>query len=142
MNTPSIPAAIAPFWAAFEAARGAHVTSRFYEATHFDDNESGANHLATLVFAGKKRATAGLAWSFDGAKGPPSKAGDLSVVDARDRRVPEDSRRMEDRRVSPRSERALARAPVADIELDDVDGRAARSERIDCRRLRLDRSVS
>ncbi|ROZ63885.1 ASCH domain-containing protein [Ramlibacter sp. WS9] len=80
MNTPSIPAAIAPFWAAFEAARGAHVTSRFYEATHFDDNESGANHLATLVLAGKKRATAGLAWSFDGEKRPPPKPGDLSVV--------------------------------------------------------------
>jgi uncharacterized protein YhfF len=80
MGAPPIPAAIAPFWAEFEAAHGIPVASRFYEATHFDDNEASANHLAALVLAGKKRATAGLAWSFDAEKGRPPKAGDLSVI--------------------------------------------------------------
>ena len=80
MTALAIPLAIVPFWNEFQAAHGPDVSSRFYEAMHFDDNEPSANHLAQLVLAGTKRATAGLAWSFehDGRAAP--KPGDLSVV--------------------------------------------------------------
>ena len=75
-----IPAAIRPFWAQYAAAAGEEVSTRFYEAFHFDDNEPSANHLAALVLAGTKRATAGLAWSFESSGKPLPKPGDLSVV--------------------------------------------------------------
>jgi len=75
-----IPAAIRPFWAQYAAAAGEGVSARFYEAFHFDDNEPSANQLAALVLAGTKRATAGLAWSFESSGKPLPKRGDLSVV--------------------------------------------------------------
>lgn len=77
---PEIPAAIRPFWAPYAAIAGEEVSARFYEAFHFDDNEPSANHLAALVLAGTKRATAGLAWSFEAAGKLSPKPGDLSVV--------------------------------------------------------------
>ena len=77
---PEIPAAIRPFWAQYAAIAGEEVSARFYDAFHFDDNEPSANHLAALVLAGTKRATAGLLWSFESADKPSPKPGDLSVV--------------------------------------------------------------
>ena len=77
---PEIPAAIRPFWAQYAAIAGEEVSARFYEDFHFDDNEPSANHLAALVLAGTKRATAGLAWSFEAAGKLSPKPGDLSVV--------------------------------------------------------------
>ncbi len=56
------------------------MSTRFYESFHFDDNEPSANELANLVLAGVKRATAGLAWSFEAAGKSPPKSGDLSIV--------------------------------------------------------------
>ena len=75
-----LPAPIRRFWAQFEAVAGIAVRARFYEASHFDDNEAGANDLAALVVAGRKRATAGLGWALDGDGRRPAQPGDLSVV--------------------------------------------------------------
>lgn len=78
--TPKIPPAIRDFWAAFEAAAGADLSARFYEAACFDDNEPSANALAELVLAGTKRASAGLVWFYESSGQPMPKAGDLGVV--------------------------------------------------------------
>ena len=75
-----IPPEIAAYWARFVASTGPIDTARFYEAFHFGDNAELANTLAALVLAGTKRATAGLAWSFEAEGREPPKRGDLSVV--------------------------------------------------------------
>ena len=75
-----IPIHIAGFWKLFVQSRTDDPTPRFFEAFHFDDNERSANELAQLVLAGRKRATAGLVWSFESAAVPLPKVGDLSVV--------------------------------------------------------------
>jgi uncharacterized protein YhfF len=75
-----IPSHLLPYWQAFAATRPEDPTPRFYEAFHFDDNEPSANELAQLVLAGRKRASAGLVWSFQGAGMPLPRVGDLSVV--------------------------------------------------------------
>jgi uncharacterized protein YhfF len=72
--------AVAQFWSRFCAASGEDRTPRFYEAFHFDDNESSANELAALVLAGTKRATASLAWLYDTPAHPAPTPGALSVV--------------------------------------------------------------
>ena len=76
----TVPAHIASFWQAFVRSRAADPTPRFFEAFHFDDNERSANELAQLVLDGKKRASAGLAWSFEAASVPLPRVGDLCVV--------------------------------------------------------------
>jgi uncharacterized protein YhfF len=76
----TIPHSIQPFWLEFQAIVGGDVQARFYEAFHFDDNEPAPNELARLVLVGTKRATAGLAWSFEAENRPPPKPSDLSVV--------------------------------------------------------------
>jgi len=76
----SIPPTILPFWTQFAAATGTDPTPRFHEAFHFHDNESGANELAALVLAGKKRATASLLWTFEAQHTPPPQSGSLGVV--------------------------------------------------------------
>ncbi|MEO8344621.1 MAG: ASCH domain-containing protein [Betaproteobacteria bacterium] len=75
-----VPADVETFWNDFAVSQLDDPTSRFYEAFHFDDNEPSANELGQLVLAGKKRATAGLVWSFENASAPLPKVGDLSVV--------------------------------------------------------------
>ncbi|MEO7252670.1 MAG: ASCH domain-containing protein [Casimicrobium sp.] len=75
-----IPPSIVEFWRGFGAAIGEDRSSRFYEAFHFDDNESDANALAELVLAGVKRATASLVWSFESAGTSTPRPGALSVV--------------------------------------------------------------
>lgn len=75
-----VPERIRPFWAQFEAVAGVAVRDRFYEDSHFDDNEASANELAALVVAGRKRATAGLGWALDGGGKRGPQPGDLSVV--------------------------------------------------------------
>lgn len=76
----NIPDHIVSFWRSFVQSQPVDPTDRFFEAFHFDDNEASANELAQLVLAGKKRASAGLVWSFDAVSAPLPKAGDLSVV--------------------------------------------------------------
>ena len=76
----SIPDHIVSFWQLFVQSQPEDPTSRFFEAFHFDDNEPSANELAQLVLAGRKRATAGLVWSFDATSAPLPKSGHLSVV--------------------------------------------------------------
>jgi uncharacterized protein YhfF len=76
----SIPNHVAAFWQSFVQSRAEDPTPRFFEAFHFDDNERSANQLAQLVLAGRKRATAGLVWSFEAAAVSLPKVGDLSVV--------------------------------------------------------------
>jgi uncharacterized protein YhfF len=76
----SVPPHILPFWNSFAASREVDPTPRFFEAFHFDDNEPSANELANLVLSATKRASAGLAWSFETAAMPLPRAGDLSVV--------------------------------------------------------------
>lgn len=68
------------FWDAFRQTQAVDPASRFYEAFHFGDNEALANALATLVLAGRKRATAGLLWTFEHEGRRPPAPGDLSVV--------------------------------------------------------------
>ena len=75
-----IPEHIMSFWMNFAATQPDDPSPRFFEAFHFDDNEPSANELADLVLAGRKRATAGLVWSFESAQVPLPKIGDLSVV--------------------------------------------------------------
>ncbi len=75
-----IPAHVAAFWQLFVQSRTEDPTPRFYEAFHFDDNERSADELAKLVLAGRKRATAGLVWSFEAAGVSLPEVGDLSVV--------------------------------------------------------------
>jgi uncharacterized protein YhfF len=75
-----IPARVRPFWKSFSESAGKDVTSRFYEAFHFDDNEPSANELAALVLAGTKRATASLLWTFEAASKRMPAPGDLSVM--------------------------------------------------------------
>ena len=76
----NIPTTAHEFWEEFQSAVEYDASERFYEAFHFDDNESDANELAKLVLVGTKRATAGLQWSFEAAKKPLPKPGVLSVV--------------------------------------------------------------
>ena len=76
----NIPAHIAPFWQSFVQSQTQDPSSRFFEAFHFDDNEASANELARLVLDGRKRASAGLVWSFEVASVPLPNVGDLSVV--------------------------------------------------------------
>lgn len=75
-----LPAHLQAYWQAFAATWPEDPTPRFFEAFHFDDNEPSANELAHLVLAGRKRASAGLVWSFEAAGMPLPRVGDLSVV--------------------------------------------------------------
>jgi uncharacterized protein YhfF len=75
-----IPTNIAEFWRAFVKLHREDPTPRFFEAFHFDDNERSADELAQLVLIGRKRASAGLVWSFEAAAIPLPRPGHLSVV--------------------------------------------------------------
>lgn len=80
MDRLPVPASAAEFWKRFECAFGADALSRFYGASHFDDNEQSANALTKLVLAGRKRATTGLVWAFECDGIPMPVVGDLSVI--------------------------------------------------------------
>lgn len=75
-----IPPDLTGFWAQFKTAVGEVNDERFYEAFYFGDNEQLADSLALLVLAGRKRATAGLMWSFEAEGKRPPRPGDLSVM--------------------------------------------------------------
>jgi len=75
-----IPERLQTFWKSFGNVAGAGVTSRFYEAFHFDDHEASANELGELVLAGTKRATAGLLWAYEAENRKPPSPGALSIV--------------------------------------------------------------
>jgi uncharacterized protein YhfF len=76
----TIPPSIQAFWSAFASTLGQDPSDRFYEAFHFDDNAPDADELAALVLAGRKRATAALAWAYEAKGKPIPKPGDLSVA--------------------------------------------------------------
>jgi len=76
----AIAPAIAGFWARFKVTRPAVDDARFYEAFYFGDHEELADSLASLVLAGRKRATAALLWAFEVEGKPLPRPGDLSVV--------------------------------------------------------------
>ena len=76
----SIPSSVSLFWGAFCAQVAEDCSDRFFEAFHFDDNQTAANELADLVHAGVKQATASLVWSYESAGISPPKPGALSVV--------------------------------------------------------------
>ncbi len=76
----ALPAACVDFWNTFLHQRGCLEGEAFYEAFHFHDNEAGANELATLVLAGKKRGTAGLQWWFEHDRRAAPTPGALSIV--------------------------------------------------------------
>ena len=72
----TVPHSIQPFWLEFQAIVGGDLQARFYEAFHFDDNDQlqmSSHRSAPLVLVGTKRATTGLAWSFE-AENRPSQA--------------------------------------------------------------------
>jgi len=75
-----VPEHLERYWSAFVSSQAEDPTPRFFEAFHFDDNEASADELAELVLAGTKRATAGLAWSFEKAPARLPRVGDLSIV--------------------------------------------------------------
>lgn len=75
-----IPAKHLPFWKRFAESRSEDPTPHFLEAFYFDDNEPSANELAGLVLAGRKRATAGLLWSYEIQNKRLAQQGDLSIV--------------------------------------------------------------
>ena len=75
-----IPDDMQRFWQAFAETQALDPTPRFLEAFHFDDNAPSADELAELVLAGRKRATAGLVWSFEQTGAAIPKSGDLSIV--------------------------------------------------------------
>jgi uncharacterized protein YhfF len=76
----SIPPSIQDFWNSFTATLGQDPAARGYEVFHFHDTAAGADELAALVLAGKKRATAGLLWAYEAEGKALPKPGDLSVV--------------------------------------------------------------
>jgi len=79
--TPSrVPKSVQPFWDRFQESLAYDASPMFYEAFHFDDNESTANALAALVLSGQKRATAGLLWTNELTNKPLPRVGSLSVV--------------------------------------------------------------
>lgn len=68
------------FWVRFVAHLGRDPAEHFYEAFHFDDNQPSADELADLVACGKKRATAGLLWTYEAETKPLARPGSLSIV--------------------------------------------------------------
>src|SRR5215218_7394934 len=80
MPVKPIPERLTSFWCLVERSLGPEACRRFYGASHFDDNERSANDLAALVLVGRKRATAGLVWSFDFDRTSPPVPGALSVI--------------------------------------------------------------
>lgn len=75
-----VPEQIVPFWQAFAQTQPIDPTPRFLEAFYFDDNQPSADELAELVLSGRKRATAGLVWSFESAGALIPQPGSLNVV--------------------------------------------------------------
>ena len=75
-----VPPDFHPFWSVAQHADPTIDAARFYEAFAFGDSEHMADELAHLVLAGTKRATAGLAWTYEVENKPPPKPGDLSIV--------------------------------------------------------------
>ena len=68
-------------WSALAAERPDLVDEQTtYSAWHFCDNESDADELAELVLAGRKRATAGLLWSYEAEGEALPQVGDLNVI--------------------------------------------------------------
>ncbi|MEI8131063.1 MAG: ASCH domain-containing protein [Leptolinea sp.] len=51
-----------------------------YEAWHFCNNETSANSLAKLVFAGTETATASLLWSYEAEASPLPQVGELIII--------------------------------------------------------------
>lgn len=80
MSAMTVPEPHRAFWQAFAATQPDDPTPRFLEAFHFDDNAPSADHLAALVLAGTKRATAALLWSHEHAGSPLPQPGNLSIV--------------------------------------------------------------
>jgi uncharacterized protein YhfF len=76
----NVPTDVQLFWDKFQASISYDASPLFYEAFHFDDNESSANALAALVLSGQKRATAGLLWTNERTQRRLPKVGYLSVV--------------------------------------------------------------
>lgn len=66
------------FWGAYAAA--AHLTGANYRVFRFGDSDILANELATLVLAGKKRATSSLLRDFSALGQPTPTPGDFGIV--------------------------------------------------------------
>jgi uncharacterized protein YhfF len=74
-------ATVGELWTAFVEARPDLAgPDTPHAAWHFCDNQADADELVELVLAGRKRATAGLLWSYEAEDEPLPQAGDLSVV--------------------------------------------------------------
>lgn len=77
---PPINPRVQTFWNAFQARAGQDLSSRFYEAFHFADDEALADGLGALVLAGTKRATSDLLWTLEAEGKPLMRPGSLSIV--------------------------------------------------------------
>lgn len=76
----AVPVECLAFWAAAEAATGPLDRARFYEAFAFGDSPALADELVQLVLSGRKRATAGLLWTWQAEGRSPPRPGDLSIA--------------------------------------------------------------
>ncbi|MDX6769240.1 MAG: ASCH domain-containing protein [Elusimicrobiota bacterium] len=82
MPTPTRSPAVIAFWRAYREAAG--LDGDDYDLVAFGDSPAMADELAALVFAGTKRATAGLLRDFGEGKEPlPRVGGHAVVVDGR-----------------------------------------------------------
>lgn len=68
------------FWEAFLARTGRSEETKYVEVFHFELSEKWANELLRLVLIGQKKATASSLYSYEYAKEPLPKVGDLSIV--------------------------------------------------------------
>lgn len=66
-------------WGAFVASDAAHEGAS-YTSWHFGSGGAMADELAALVLAGRKRATAGAAWSYEAEGEELPQPGDFSVI--------------------------------------------------------------
>lgn len=75
-----IPAHLREFWLAFGRSFGATSDPPLEDVFAFGDDPALANHLADLVLAGRKRATAGALWSYKAEGLEPPTPGALSII--------------------------------------------------------------
>lgn len=68
------------FWKEFLAKTGRNEDTQYIEVFHFELSEKWANALLRLVLIGQKKATASSLWSYENAKEPLPKVGDLSII--------------------------------------------------------------
>jgi uncharacterized protein YhfF len=78
----TIDQSVTNMWQSFLVSIGESVesTEKTFSSWHFEITEEGANNLANLVLAGKKRATAASLWVEKHDHGVIPQVGDYSII--------------------------------------------------------------